>query len=91
MAGSSAARKAAAPTFAELAEQLRDGPLKCLTALQDQATTLADHEPLSDREVFEHLQQLVTLAQSGMLRFHEFTTELRTLIDHLADESGERH
>lgn len=87
MPGSSAARKAA-PTLESLAEQLRDGPLKCLTALQDHAEALADQQPTGNRELLEHLQSLVTLAQCSMTRFYEFTAELRTLVDHVTQESA---
>ena len=91
MTSSSAARKAAPSTLAELAEQLRDGPLKCLTALQDHAAALAEQQPASDSELLLHLQSLVTLAQCCMTRFYEFTAELRTLVDHVTAESAERH
>jgi hypothetical protein len=91
MSDASAARKVALPTLASLAEQLRDGPLKCLTALQDHATTLAELPPTADAELLERLQTLVHLTHCSMARFHEFTVELRALIDHLAVERDERH
>ena len=87
MSGSSAARKAA-PTLESLAEQLRDGPLKCLTALQDHAEALAEQRPAGNHELLEHLQSLVSLAQCSMLRFHEFTADLRMLVDFVTLESG---
>jgi hypothetical protein len=91
MASSLATRKVVPPTLAHLAEQLRDGPLKCLAALQDHAVALAHREPASDRELLEQLGTLVALAQCSMSRFHEFTADLRTLLDHVAAESAERH
>ena len=77
-----------APTLESLAEHLRDGPLKCLTALQDHAEALAEQHPTGSHELLEHLQSLVTLAQCSMTRFYEFTAELRTLIDHVTQESA---
>jgi hypothetical protein len=91
MASSSTAPNPAPPTLAELAAQLRDGPLKCLAALQDHTAALAGREPTSDREMLQHLQTLVGLAHCGMSRFHEFTEELRMLVDHMAARSAERH
>jgi len=87
MSPSSAVRKAA-PTLESLAEQLRDGPLKCLTALRDHAETLAEQQPTANHELLENLQSLVTLAQCSMTRFHEFTADLRTLVDHVTQESA---
>ena len=87
MSRSSAARKVA-PTLESLAEQLRDGPLRCLTALQDHAEALADERPAGDHELLAHLHSLVTLAQCSMTQFHEFTAELRTLVDHVTQESA---
>jgi len=88
MSRSSAALKAAPPTLESLAEQLRDGPLKCLTALQDHAETLAEQQPSANHELLLHVQSLVTLAQCSMVRFHEFTAELRKFVDHVAQESA---
>ena len=90
MSRSSAARKVA-PTLESLAERLRDGPLKCLTALQDHAEALAEQRPTGNHELLEHLQSLVTLAQCSMTRFYEFTAELRTLVDHVTQESADPH
>ncbi len=87
MSRSSAAQKAA-PTLESLAEQLRDGPLKCLTALQDHAKALAEQRLTGSHELLEHLQGLVSLAQCSMMRFYEFTAELRTLVDHVTEESA---
>jgi len=86
MSRSSAARKTA-PTLESLAEQLREGPLKYLAALQDHAEALAEQQPAGNHELLEHLQSLVTLAHCSMTRFHEFTAELRTLVDHVTQES----
>ena len=87
MSRSSAARTAP-PTLESLAEHLRDGPLKCLTALQDHAEALADQQPVGNRELLEHLQNLVSLAQCSMTRFYEFTAELRMLVDHVTQQSA---
>ena len=87
MSRSSAVRKTA-PTLESLAEQLRDGPLKCLAALQGHAEALADQQPAGAHELLEHLQSLVTLAQCSMTRFYEFTAELKTLVDHVAQQSA---
>jgi hypothetical protein len=87
MSRSSAVPKAA-PTLESLAEQLRDGPLKCLTALQDHAEALAEQRPAGNHELLGHLHTLVSLAQCSMTRFYEFTAELRTLVDHVTEESA---
>jgi len=87
MSRSSAARKVA-PTLESLAEQLRDGPLRYLTALQDHAEALADGQPTGEHELLAHLHRLVTLAQCSMTQFHEFTAELRTLVDHVTEASA---
>jgi signal transduction histidine kinase len=87
MSRSWAARKAP-PTLKSLAEQLRDGPLKDLTALQDQAEALAEKQPTNDHELLVHLQSLVALATCSMTRFHEFTAELRMLVDDITGESA---
>jgi uncharacterized protein YmfQ (DUF2313 family) len=87
MSGSSTVQKTA-PTLESLAERLRDGPLKCLTALQDHAEALAEQQPTGSRELLERLQSLVSLAQCSMTRFYEFTAELRTLVDHVTEESA---
>ncbi len=87
MSRSSAARKVA-PTLESLAVRLRDGPLKCLEALQEHAEALAEQQPSGNHELLEHLQSLVSLAQCSMTRFYEFTAELRTLVDHVTQESA---
>jgi hypothetical protein len=83
----SSAAQNAAPTLESLAAQLRDGPLKCLTALQDHAEALAELQPTGSHELLDHLQSLVTLAQCSMTRFYQFTAELRTLVDRVTQES----
>ena len=88
MSRSSAAGTAALPTLESLAEQLRDGPLKCLTDLQDHAKALAEREAVGNGELLQHLHSLVALAQCSMARFHEFTSELRTLVDHVTKEAA---
>jgi len=87
MSRSSATR--VAPTFESLAERLRDGPLKYLTVLQNHAEALAEQQPTGSDEVLQHLHSLVTLAQFSMTRFHEFTAELKTLVDHVTQESAD--
>jgi hypothetical protein len=87
MSRSSAARKMA-PTLESLAEQLRDGPLKCLTALQCHAQALAEEQPTGDHDLLLNLQSLVVLAQFSMTKFHEFTAELKMLVDHVTEESA---
>ena len=87
MSRSSALQKTA-PTLESLAERLRDGPLKCLTALQNHAQALAEQRPAGNHELLQHLQSLVTLAQCSMTRFYEFTAELRTLVDYVTEESA---
>jgi hypothetical protein len=84
----SLAARSAPPTLESLAERLRDGPLRCLSALQDHADALAAQPAAGSGELLVHLQSLVTLAQCTMTRFHEFTTELRTLVDHVTRESA---
>jgi hypothetical protein len=97
MADSAAATRCAAfspvapVSLASLAEQLRDGPLRILAALQHEATALASRAPGDDHELLEQLQRLVVLSISGMSRFQEFTAGLRQIIDRLATERAERH
>jgi hypothetical protein len=77
------------PTLESLAERLRDGPLTSLMALRQRAEAVAADQPSGD-ELIEDLQSLVSLAQSGMIAFHEFTAELAALVDHLGYERVEQ-
>ena len=87
----SAANSMASTTIAALAEQLRDGPLKCLAALQVRTTALAANDEGSDPGCLEHLEEMVRLAQCAMGHFHEFTNELRALVEHVAARSADPH
>ena len=91
MPTSSALRSTDSTTIAALAEQLRDGPLKCLAALQVRTTALAASGEASDPERLEHLEEMVQLAQCAMGHFHEFTNELRILVEHVAAKSADSH
>jgi hypothetical protein len=88
MGCSSPVYKSTQPTLESLAERLCDGPLTSLMALQRRAEAVAA-EQLSGDELIESLQDLVILAQSGMIAFHEFTAELRAFVDRLAYERVE--
>jgi len=77
------------PTLKSLAERLCDGPLTSLMALQRRAEAVAAEQTSGD-ELIANLQSLVSLAQSGMLAFHEFTAELQAFVDQLAIEQVEK-
>jgi hypothetical protein len=90
MPTSSAVRATNLTTVATLAEQLHDGPLKSLAALQVRARVLAAADEGSGSARLEHLahlEEMVRLAQCAMVQFHEFTTELLALVERVAEQS----
>jgi signal transduction histidine kinase len=91
MPTSPAAGRATPLTIAALAEQLGDGPLQCLTALQVKTSALAENAAKSEQEYLEELEDLVRLAQCAMSRFHEFTNSLRTVVEQVASQSADSH
>ena len=91
MPTSPAARSATSTTIAALAEQLRDGPLQCLTALQAKAATLAASGVANEQERLEEFEDLVRLAQCAMKGFNEFTNDLRTLLEQVAAQAVDSH
>jgi hypothetical protein len=85
---STAARPAAAPAFEALAQRLLDGPLRTVAALQGRAAELAKAAQSGDGDHLADLTELVHLAQTAMLQFHEFTRELTALVAELAARRG---
>jgi len=83
-----------APTstsLAELAEQLRDGPLQDLIRLQLKATELADRLADSPADRIEDLERLVRLSLSTMEQFHAFTREFAAVLRELTDARRDAH
>ena len=83
-----------APTstsLAELAEQLRDGPLQELIRLQLKATELADRLADSPADRIEDLERLVRLSLSTMEQFHAFTREFAAVLRDLTDAQRDAH
>ena len=84
----------AAPTstsLAELAEQLRDGPLQDLIRLQLQAAELADRLADGPADRIEDLERLVRLSLSTMEQFHAFTREFAAVLRELTDARRDAH
>jgi len=88
---SPAAEPAAATTFHSLAQRLLDGPLRTVAALQSRAAELARNAQPGDSDYLADLTELVHLAQTAMLQFHEFTRELTALVAELAQRKSENH
>jgi signal transduction histidine kinase len=86
-----AAGPAPLTTIAALAEQLRDGPLQCLAALQVSTAALAQSSAGSEQQRLEEFEDLVRLAQCAMNRFHQFTNDLRTFVEQVAGQSADAH
>lgn len=81
-----------APTsLVALAEQLRDGPLQDLIALQLKATELADRLADSPADRLEDLEKLVRLSLSAMEQFHAFTREFAAVLRELTDVHRHPH
>jgi hypothetical protein len=83
-----------APTstsLAELAEQLRDGPLQDLIRLQLKTTELADRLADSPADRIEDLERLVRLSLSTMEQFHAFTREFAAVLHELTDARRDAH
>jgi hypothetical protein len=81
----------APPSLAALAEQLRDGPLQELVALQIMATELADRLADSPADRLEDLEKLVRLSLSSMEQFHAFTREFAAALRELTDAQCHPH
>ena len=84
-------RVAAQASLAALAEQLRDGPLQELIALQLRATELSNQMGESPAERLRDLEQLVRLSLTAMEQFHSFTREFQAVLRKLTHASRDRH
>ena len=97
MPTSSVVRAANSTTIAALAEQLREGPLKCLATLHVRIRALAPTDEGSDSDHLEHfghpehLEEMLRLAQCAMGQFHELTQQLLTLVERAAERSMVSH
>jgi hypothetical protein len=78
-------------SLAELAEQLRDGPLQDLIKLQLQATELANRLADDPTGRIEDLETLVRLSLSTMEQFHAFTREFAAVLHALTDAQRDAH
>lgn len=81
----------AEPTLESLADQLRDGPLQSLAALQAAAVAMARDIVAGKPDAVAHAPDLVLLAQTATEQFQEFTSSLRTLVDELAARARDPH
>ena len=84
-------RVAAQASLAALAEQLRDGPLQELIALQLRATELSNQMGESPAERLRDLEQLVRLSLTAMEQFHSFTREFQAVLRELTHASRDHH
>ena len=78
-------------SLAQLAEQLRDGPLQDLIKLQSQATELANRLADDPAGRIEDLEKLVRLSLSTMEQFHAFTREFAAVLHALTDAQRDAH
>jgi hypothetical protein len=78
-------------SLADLAEQLRDGPLQELTRLQLQAAEIAARIGDSPADRIEDLERLVRLTMSAMEQFHAFTREFAAVLRDLTDAHRDTH
>lgn len=78
-------------SLADLAEQLRDGPLQDLIKLQLQATELANRLAGNPAGRVEDLEALVRLSLSTMEQFHAFTREFAAILRELIDAQRDTH
>lgn len=84
-------RPAAEHTLKSLADQLRDGPLQSLAALQAAAVAIAGDIVAGKRDAVAQASDLVLLAQAATAQFQEFTSSLRKLVDELAARARDAH
>jgi len=70
-------------SLANLAQQLRDGPLQELTELHRRTALLSD-AAVDEHERLQRLTELALVSLSAMEQFHAFTRELRAQIVALA-------
>jgi hypothetical protein len=82
---------AAPSALAALAEQLRDGPLQRLVALQHQTTALADRLTDGRPSDIEDLERLVRLSVAAMEHFNAFTREGAAVLRDLTDAERSPH
>jgi hypothetical protein len=75
----------ASSSLSALAEQLRDGPLQRLVALQLQTTAIANDLADGSPARIEDVEQLVRLSVSAMEHFNAFTRELAAALRDLVD------
>jgi len=78
-------------SLADLATQLRDGPLQELLALQVKTTQLAERLADSPAGRIEDLEGLVRLSLSTMEQFHAFTREFAAVLRELTDAHRSPH
>jgi len=78
-------------SLADLATQLRDGPLQELLALQVKTTQLAERLADSPAGRIEDLEGLVRLSLSTMEHFHAFTREFAAVLRELTDAHRSPH
>jgi hypothetical protein len=74
-----------------LADQLRDGPLRSLIALQSAAATMARDAVADEYDDVAGAANLVRLAQTATAQFQELTASLRQLVDELAARARDAH
>lgn len=72
-----------ARSLANLARQLRDGPLQELTELHRKTTLLSSDPAATDHERLQQLTELALVSLAAMEHFHAFTRELRAQIAEL--------
>ena len=78
-------------SLANLAEQLRDGPLQRLVELQIETTALANRLGDGAPAKIKDVQQLVRLSLSAMEHFNVFTRELAAVLRELTDAKQHPH
>jgi hypothetical protein len=74
-----------------LADQLRDGALNTLIALQDAASALARDIVAGERNDVSLAADLVCLAQTATAQLQELTGSLRRLVDDIANRARDAH
>jgi hypothetical protein len=77
--------------LADLAEQLRDGPLQQLLELRAQIVELTEQVTGSRASRVEDLERLVRLSLSAMEHFNAFTREFATVLRELTNAHEHRH
>jgi hypothetical protein len=81
----------ATSSLAELAQQLRDGPLQQLLELQAQIAELTERVTDCPTSRVEDLERLVRLSVSAMEHFNAFTREFTAVLRELTDAHRQPH